>query len=72
MDTNRITDLNVYVDLEHTWLNNLDIWIGHNSIWVQLFNNNGGGKDDIKVTFDDEALRVMGGFPSPTPQAFEG
>ena len=56
-----ITDLNVFVDLDHTWMGDLDILIGHNSTWVQLFNQHGGsgfgqsGNDMYDVLFDDEA-----------------
>lgn len=72
-DTRVITDLNVFVDLDHTWLNNLDIWIGHNGIWVQLFNNHGGDKDDITdVLFDDEATEHINDIPPPYgPGAFK-
>lgn len=51
-----VDDVNVLVDISHTWMGDLDIFIGHGTTWVQLFNQTGGSGDDMDmVWFDDEA-----------------
>lgn len=73
-----ITDVNVYVDIAHTSIGDLDIYIGHleegevdvigNYQWVQLYVHD----DDISmannmtaVTFDDEALTYINDAAPP-------
>ncbi|MDC3105485.1 M12 family metallo-peptidase [Gammaproteobacteria bacterium] len=51
----RITDLNVYLGIQHTWPQDLTITMqGPSGQDVQLLNQPCGGDDDIDVVFDDE------------------
>ncbi|MDB6033377.1 MAG: hypothetical protein JWM16_3715 [Verrucomicrobiales bacterium] len=64
-----INDLNVFVDLDHSWVGDLRISIRHENTGTEvvLFNRAGGFFQDIrKVTFDDQAS-VSFTDPSLTP-----
>ena len=70
-----INDLNVFVDLDHTWTGDLDITIKHadTGTTAMLFNRYGSSRDDITdVTFDDEGSggSISGGIPPYGPGSF--
>ena len=71
-DTANITDLNVFVHLTHTFMADLDIFLGHNGTTVQLFNQHGGGSNNMtNVLFDDEAsVFINAGSPPYGPNSF--
>jgi subtilisin-like proprotein convertase family protein len=48
-----ITDLNVLVDISHTWLSDLEISIDNGGAPVGLTWDDCGSNDDMVVTFDD-------------------
>jgi len=51
----RITDLNVYLGISHTWPQDLTIsMVGPSGQRIDLLNQPCGGDDDIDVIFDDE------------------
>ena len=51
----RITDLNVYLGIQHTWPQDLTISMaGPSGQQITLLNQPCGGDDDIDVVFDDE------------------
>lgn len=57
-----ITDVNVFVDIDHTWVGDLDIYLAHQEDgesswkWVQLYNQDGDSRNDItEVLFNDQA-----------------
>jgi subtilisin-like proprotein convertase family protein len=61
-DLGTITDVNVFVNIEHTWVSDLEIYIGHSedggATWknVQLYNHDGDYRNDItEVLFNDQA-----------------
>jgi len=74
--TGTIADLNVYVDIEHTWMADLDIFITNTftGTEVQLFDQYGGSGDDLaQVTFDDEAGTHISTVAAPFgPGTFQG
>ena len=51
----RITDLNIYLGISHTWPADLTVSMtGPSGLEVELLNGPCGGDDDIDVVFDDE------------------
>lgn len=49
-----IIDINVDIDIVHTWIGDLVIELSHNGTTVTLIDRNGCNSDDIDGTFDDE------------------
>ncbi|MCH7812883.1 MAG: proprotein convertase P-domain-containing protein, partial [Planctomycetes bacterium] len=61
-----IADLDVQVDITHTWLSDLTIEIEHNGTTVLLSNQRGADGDDFEGTiFDDEADTPIGNGTAP-------
>jgi subtilisin-like proprotein convertase family protein len=62
-----ITDLNVCLDLVHTYDGDLDIVLtSPNGTVINLSNQNGGSGDNFTcTTFDDEAVTAIGGGVAP-------
>ncbi|CAB5112077.1 hypothetical protein D3OALGA1CA_2086 [Olavius algarvensis associated proteobacterium Delta 3] len=61
-----IEDLNVFVDLDHSWMTDLAIFIEHDGRTVQLFNEHGYVGDDLTdVLFDDEAASYIDAVNPP-------
>lgn len=55
-----ITDLNLTLNISHTWNSDLDIFLIHNGITVELTTDNGGSSDNYDNTvFDDEASTAI-------------
>jgi subtilisin-like proprotein convertase family protein len=82
-DSGIISDVDIFVNLTHTFTGDLDIFIIHDSVTVHLFDSRGGAGNNITdVTFDDEAIATIGvtapfgpGSFQPTPgalTAFDG
>jgi subtilisin-like proprotein convertase family protein len=71
-DVGTIADLNVFVDLTHTWMGDLDIFIEHGGITVQLYNQDDGSLNDMtQVLFDDEAATsISDALPPYGPGSF--
>ena len=67
-DSRTIEDLDVFIDLDHTFPEDLDIFLeAPGGTIVQLFNEFGGGDVDITdVTFDDEALTSISSVGAPS------
>lgn len=60
-DGGLITDVNVSVDIRHTWVSDIILRIEHNGTEVILWNQDCGAADHILATFDDEgSVRVCG------------
>jgi outer membrane autotransporter protein len=72
-ESGTIADLNVFIDLDHTWMHDLDIFLEHDAISVHLFNRFGGSLNDIQsVLFDDEAAASIDtGTPPYGPGSFQ-
>lgn len=71
-DLGAITDINVFVDIEHTWMADLDIYVAHQEQggsswkWVQLYNQDGDSRDNMtSVLFDDQAAASISGAVAP-------
>ena len=61
-----IDDIDVRVDLDHTWDSDLQlILISPDRTKVRLFNRSGGSGDNIKATFDDEATTPIADGSAP-------
>ena len=61
-----IDDIDVRVDLDHTWDSDLQlILISPDRTKVRLFNRSGGSGDDIMATFDDEATTAIADGSAP-------
>ena len=55
-DTGNATDVNVQIDITHTWIGDLDILITHpGGTFVELWGQSCGNDDDMSVLFDDGA-----------------
>jgi hypothetical protein len=78
-----IADLDVRVNIAHSWDADLFLWVFHEGLWINLCGGVGGGGDDFAGTvFDDEAsLPITLGTPpfagtfAPIPgplSAFDG
>ena len=51
-----IDDIDVHIELEHTWISDLQMTlISPDGTRVRLFNRHGGSGDDMKARFNDEA-----------------
>lgn len=65
-DNESITDLNVFVNLTHTFMADLDIYLIHGATTIQLFDQYGGGGDNLtNVLFDDEASSYIYSVGAP-------
>jgi subtilisin-like proprotein convertase family protein len=64
-----VTDVDVYIDVDHTWTGDLVIKLHHEIQSVTIFNKLCHGDDDILATFDDEALdKIDCNLPTPVGQ----
>ncbi|MCB9853815.1 MAG: proprotein convertase P-domain-containing protein [Phycisphaerales bacterium] len=54
-DSGTVADVNVAMDITHTFQADLDIDLIHSGITVRVMEDQCGGNDDLSVTFDDEA-----------------
>ncbi|MAV33833.1 MAG: hypothetical protein CMJ59_00105 [Planctomycetaceae bacterium] len=67
-----IEDIDVRVDLKHTWDSDLQlILVSPDKTRVRLFNRSGGSGDDILATFDDEARTKIADGSAPFDGAFQ-
>lgn len=74
-----IADVNVFVDIDHTWIGDLDIYIAHQeagrSSWkyVQLYNEDGDYRNDMtNVLFDQDAsMYINEAAPPYGPGSFK-
>jgi subtilisin-like proprotein convertase family protein len=69
-----VVDVNVVVDIEHTYIEDLELSIKHGDTTVVLFGDTGeeyicGSENDIDVTFDDDAMNAI---PEGSCQSLEG
>lgn len=63
----RITDVNVYLGISHTWPADLTVSLTSPAgVTVVLLQNNCGGDDDIDVVFDDEGSELECSVVSPS------
>ncbi|MCB9851929.1 MAG: PQQ-dependent sugar dehydrogenase [Phycisphaerales bacterium] len=62
-DSGTILDVNVGVDITHTYLGDLNIDISHGGVNVVLFNVC-GNNDNMNVTFDDEGVALVCASPT--------
>jgi subtilisin-like proprotein convertase family protein len=67
-----INDVNVFVDITHTYIADLDIYILHQAEgsstwkWVQLYNEDGDNTNNMPdVTFDDDVATSIADAPTP-------
>lgn len=56
LDSNMVADVNVVLNITHSWDADLDVYLVHNDVIVELFTDVGGSLDDFRNTvLDDEA-----------------
>jgi|GEM_PF-3599612 len=76
-----ISDLNVSIQVTHTFLADLEITLEHDGVSVDLFFDNCGGDDNMDIIFDDDGLPldctgtgpIVGTFQPDNPlAAFNG
>lgn len=61
-----ITDLNLMVDITHTFTGDLEIYLEHGGTSVQVYDDDGGSSDDFDGTiFDDEAATPIADGTGP-------
>ena len=66
-----IADLNVQVNILHTWISDLIVILQSPAgTQVRLFNRSGGSGDNLQATFDDEATRPIANGAAPFQGAF--
>ncbi|MBI5556477.1 MAG: hypothetical protein HY885_02455 [Deltaproteobacteria bacterium] len=79
-DLGDIADVNVFLDITHTWIGDLDIYVAHQEPgssawkWVQLYNDiDGDSRNNMTdVLFDDQALiHINDGIPPYGPGSFK-
>ncbi|TMM28767.1 T9SS type A sorting domain-containing protein [Polaribacter aestuariivivens] len=59
-DSFTISDVNVTIDIDHTWNNDLDIFlISPSGTRVELSTDNGGNGDNYNATFDDASANIL-------------
>lgn len=68
-DTGTVTDINCTIWVQHSWLEDLNIYLTHNGISVELTTNNGSSGDNYwETTFDDEAtIPIQGQMADEAP-----
>jgi subtilisin-like proprotein convertase family protein len=68
-----ITDLNVFVNLDHTFVSDFTISIAHGATTVWLMSHEDGGGNNVRnVTFDDSAATsITAGTPQYGPGSFK-
>lgn len=78
-DTSTIFDVNVEMDITHTWMGDVTLELEHNGTIVTLFAGSCGNVDNMSVTFDDEgsalvcAQPIVGvTIPAQALSAFDG
>ncbi|MGH2537448.1 MAG: BACON domain-containing protein, partial [Candidatus Promineifilaceae bacterium] len=79
-DSGTLTDLNVSLDVPHTWVGDLEFWLEHDGTVVTLMDRPGVpattfgcGVDDVLAEFDDEgADGPVEAMCNPTPPAIFG
>ena len=71
-----VTDLDVSLDISHTWVGDLSVSvISPSGTFVRLFIGSGCGNDDLLVIMDDEASNTNNDFLNacnPVPPAISG
>lgn len=61
-----IQDLDIFVNLTHSFTGDLDIFVIHDAVTVQLYDRSGGsGANITDVTFDDEAATAIDAASPP-------
>ncbi|MBU4262965.1 MAG: hypothetical protein KKC76_14000 [Proteobacteria bacterium] len=71
-----ITDVNVFVDINHTWVGDLDVYLAHSADdgaswkYVQLLNEDGGSANNLRnILFDDSAPAYINDVQPPWADA---
>ena len=65
-------DLDVVIDLSHTWVDDLDVTLtAPNGTIVDLFSDVGGSGDDVSTTLDDEAATSIATATAPFTGTFQ-
>ena len=65
-------DLDVVIDLSHTWVEDLDVTLtAPNGTSVDLFSDVGGSGDDVDTTLDDEAATSIVSGTAPFTGTFQ-
>ncbi|WP_298364551.1 proprotein convertase P-domain-containing protein [uncultured Lutibacter sp.] len=67
-----ISDINVTINLNHTWVQDLTITLtSPDGISILLFENNCGDEDNLAITYDDEASNYIICGSSPVSGTFK-
>jgi len=71
-DTGPILDVNVQINIVHTWDGDVSVGLAHNAVTIDLTSNNGGSADNyLNTIFDDEAALSIVGQAAPFAGTFK-
>ncbi len=59
-----IGDVNVFLDITHTFLADLDIDVIHDGTTVRIMQDQCGANDNMQITFDDEGVPIVCATPT--------
>lgn len=54
-----VTDIDVIIDIQHTWIGDLQIGVSHEGTVRTLYNVSCASEDDIRATFDDSGATLF-------------
>lgn len=63
-DPGTLSDVDVFLDITHTWIGDLDISLEHNGVTIAILNDPCGNFDDLLVTLDDAGAPIVCGAPT--------
>ncbi|MBX3396155.1 MAG: proprotein convertase P-domain-containing protein [Phycisphaerae bacterium] len=59
-----IGDVNLFLDITHTFLADLDIDLSHDGVTVRVMQDQCGANDNMQITFDDEGSAIVCASPT--------
>ncbi|MGE0480104.1 MAG: proprotein convertase P-domain-containing protein [Phycisphaerae bacterium] len=63
-DALTLADANIYVELDHTFIADLTIWVARGSEEITLWRTACSSQDNLRITFDDEGVNVVCASPT--------
>ncbi|HPF41683.1 MAG TPA: proprotein convertase P-domain-containing protein [Phycisphaerae bacterium] len=63
-DPGTLMDVNVAIDITHTWIGDLDISLEHNGVTIAILEDPCGNFDNLQVTLDDDGGAIVCAMPT--------
>lgn len=63
-DPGTLSDVNVSIDITHTWIGDLDISLEHNGVTIAILEDPCGNFDNLLITLDDDGGPIVCGTPA--------